>query len=308
MQIKQLEYLLKTVECGSITKASQQMFVSQPSLTKAIMNLEEEFGIQILVRKARGVVLTPEGKKFVRYARSVLTAVHALERNVIDPPEVDGSRLFVAAQQLDFIYRLFLDVYQENKHKNIHYSLIETDRNQVTRLVLDRKADLGLLVRSNNDAKTFLWHTDASRLQIDVIDRAPVYACVGPHCPYYDRSSITFSEAEAIPHIVLDMEDAAREDLYIDVSRHHFNTQKIVFFNTVAACEQFLLETDSMLYTAKWATGCFRDPRIRILPVLLDEGDDLQFENELLLIRRVNDPIDSTEAQFIQRLYDHFSE
>ena len=69
MKIKQLEYLLEVVECGSISKAAQQLFVSQPSLTKSIMGLEEEYGIQILIRKPRGIELTEEGKRFIHYAQ-----------------------------------------------------------------------------------------------------------------------------------------------------------------------------------------------------------------------------------------------
>ena len=47
MQIQQLEYLMKVVECGSITRAAQQLFLSQPSLTKSISNLESEYHIKI---------------------------------------------------------------------------------------------------------------------------------------------------------------------------------------------------------------------------------------------------------------------
>lgn len=60
MKMKQLEYLLKIAECGSITKASEQLFVSQPTLTKAVMNLEEEYGVQLLVRKTRGCFRDPK--------------------------------------------------------------------------------------------------------------------------------------------------------------------------------------------------------------------------------------------------------
>ena len=61
LQIKQLEYLVKIVENGSISKAAEQLYITQPNLTKSISNLEKEYGIRLFNRKARGVELTAEG-------------------------------------------------------------------------------------------------------------------------------------------------------------------------------------------------------------------------------------------------------
>ena len=52
MQIKQLEYLVKIVENGSISKAAEQLYITQPNLTKAVSSLEKEYGIKIFNRKA----------------------------------------------------------------------------------------------------------------------------------------------------------------------------------------------------------------------------------------------------------------
>lgn len=139
MQMKQLEYIVKIAECGSISKAAQLLFVSQPSLTKSVMQLEQEYGIQILIRKARGVELTPEGKSFIHYARGVLTAARVLESTFSHQKHLTDtkkSRLFLASQQLDFVYDLMLKTYQLNRSKRIHYNLVETDRNAVTGLLL----------------------------------------------------------------------------------------------------------------------------------------------------------------------------
>ena len=69
MRIEQLQYLVKIVECGSITQAAKQLYLSQPSLTKAIQQLEAEYGVQLLRRTSQGIELTAEGRKFVFRAR-----------------------------------------------------------------------------------------------------------------------------------------------------------------------------------------------------------------------------------------------
>ena len=293
MKMKQLEYLIKIAECGSISKAAQELYISQPSLTKAISSLEEEFHVQLLLRKPRGVELTIEGKSFLHYARSVVTAASAL---------AGRSRLFIASQQLDFVHPLILKTYLQNQDRSLHYNLVETDRNDVTRIVLDGKADIGLFVRSSADAKSYLWNTESKRLSLHSLDKAGVYVCLGPCSPYYHRKSMCFSEVEKCPQVVLDMEEAATQDLFVDNKDNHFNMDKAIFFNSVTACEMFLLESEAVLYVAKWAIGCFRDARIRVLPVL----EASEEESELVWIKRRGDPLTPTEMQFLQHLYQYF--
>lgn len=72
MRLNQLEYFIKVVECGSITKAAQELYLSQPSLTKAVSGLEAEYDLKLFDRTAKGLKLTPEGRDFLEYAKSVV--------------------------------------------------------------------------------------------------------------------------------------------------------------------------------------------------------------------------------------------
>ena len=78
MKTEQLEQLLKVLECGSISKAARKLYISQPSLTKNIAQLESEYGIKILTRTSKGIELTEEGINFVFYAKQILTATNGL--------------------------------------------------------------------------------------------------------------------------------------------------------------------------------------------------------------------------------------
>ena len=276
-------------------------------VVELLATLEEEYNIQILIRKPRGVELTSDGKNFVYYARSVLAAANALEQNFTDMQGTPRSRLFLATQQLDFVHDLFFRTYLQNQDKRIHYNLVETDRNDVTRQVLSGNVDLGLLVRNVADAKTFLVNAEAKRLSVHSISRSGVYAAVGPYSPFYNRQIITFEEAENCPQLVLDMEAQATQNLYFDNVSNHFNTDKIIFVNSIRACEQFLVQSDLLLFVAKWAEGCFRDPRIRVIPVEYSDGENPGEEiNELLWIKRAGEPLNFTEYQFLRLLYHRF--
>ena len=68
MQLQQLEYFVKVAELGSLNKAAEVFYVTQPALSKAIQNLEQEIGAEVLRRTNKGVSMTEDGKKLYEYA------------------------------------------------------------------------------------------------------------------------------------------------------------------------------------------------------------------------------------------------
>ncbi|MBQ8400767.1 MAG: LysR family transcriptional regulator, partial [Clostridia bacterium] len=71
MTLQQLHYVIVISETGSMNKASEQLYIAQPSLTAAVKELEKEIGIQIFNRSGKGVTLTNDGMEFLTYARQV---------------------------------------------------------------------------------------------------------------------------------------------------------------------------------------------------------------------------------------------
>ncbi|WP_337370929.1 LysR family transcriptional regulator, partial [Parolsenella catena] len=80
MTLTQLRYVAKVAECGSITEAARQLYISQPSLSSAVRELEAELGIVIFNRSARGISLTPDGSEFLSYARQILEQTELVEQ------------------------------------------------------------------------------------------------------------------------------------------------------------------------------------------------------------------------------------
>src|ERR1700726_4221735 len=77
MELRHLRYFVAVAEAGSLTVAARMLHTSQPSLSRQIRNLEDEVGVQLLTRRARGIELTPAGRAFLEHARSVLSQVEA---------------------------------------------------------------------------------------------------------------------------------------------------------------------------------------------------------------------------------------
>ena len=307
MQIKQLEYLVKIVENGSISKAAEQLYITQPNLTKAVSSLEKEYGIRLFNRKARGVELRAEGKEFMRYARKVIAAADALDSNFLMQKKEARAELFLAAHQFDFIYDCLLKTYEAFSDHRIHFSLIETDRSDVVQQVLDGNADIGFFVRNDADAKSMIWHKEAGRLEFQVLDQGNYYICVGPKSKFYEHESVRYGEVKDCMQIALDMEESAKQDLYFDNELLRDGIQEqMIFFNTVSGCEHFLLNSDAVLFASKWTVGCFANPLVRTIPVEVESDLPTEGINELILVTRAGEQMNETERVFVELVMERF--
>ncbi len=300
MRLRQLEFFIKIVECGSVTRAANELYVSQPNLTKAINVLEQQYDVKLFERKGRGIELTLEGKEFLKQAKNVVAAAQALDNN-FNCSDKGLVRLFIATQQFDFIYRTLHQTYVENIEHKILYNLVETDRDEIIKLVLKADVDMGLLVLSEFDSRSFLWTSEKNRLDIEIIDTAPVYACVGPMSPLYGLECVPIEQAVNLPHIFLDMEPQAKSDVSQESYFKSKGNLKKLFFNSTRACEYFLLHTDGLMFASKWTLGCFEHTDIRTIKITYPKNYPPHL-NKLAYIKRLGDPLSKIEEQFITKI------
>ena len=87
MTLTQLRYAITVANSDSMNEAARNLFISQPSLSAAIKELEEEVGIEVFRRTNRGISVTPEGEEFIGYARQVVEQYNLIENKYIDKKE-----------------------------------------------------------------------------------------------------------------------------------------------------------------------------------------------------------------------------
>ena len=299
MKTEQLEQLLKVLECGSISKAARKLYISQPSLTKNIAQLESENGIKILTRTSKGIELTEEGINFVFYAKQILTATNGLN-NAFRNNHADCSRLFLASQEFDFLADILHELYVENTDNHVHYNILEVDRGEVILRVLNRRSDIGLIVSYGEHEKKQMWMRDAALLDMCPLAEGEVIVCVGPNSAYYNKERLTIEDARNALTICLDVEAQAKENLYFEIADHGFNTNRIMFFNSIHLCEEMLLKTDSVMFVSEWTKNCMTNPSLHFIPV------DLPRKTKLLCCTRKGESLSIHSLQFLRKLYRHF--
>ena len=150
MTIQQLRYSIAVAETGSITEAAKRLFISQPSLSSSIRELETEIGIQIFVRSRAGISITVEGMEFLGYARQVVEPMQALsDRYISGRPE--RQRFCVSTQHYTFTANAFVKLVQQYGQERYEFILNETQTNQILQDVRNRFCDVGILYLSQGN-------------------------------------------------------------------------------------------------------------------------------------------------------------
>ena len=131
MTLQQLKYVVATAEKGTVSEAAQSLFISQPSLTNAIRELEKEMNITIFIRTNKGITVSKEGEVFLGYARQVLEQASLLEEKYCGKQH--GKRQFcISTQHYSFAVNAFVDLIKEFGGDEYDFSIRETQTHERT--------------------------------------------------------------------------------------------------------------------------------------------------------------------------------
>lgn len=307
MRLIQLEYFVKIAECGSITKAAQELYVSQPSITKSIANLEAEYDIKLLDRTPKGVSLTPEGREFLEYAQDVLNSRRILENKFRKRGDAPVQRLCIASQQFDFTYTLLEQFYKE---KDITLAMVmeELDRGSVVEHVENRLADIGIMVLTRGDDRYLEASLRQKSLEIHKLDISGVYVCIPECSPLYKKEEIVPADTTASLQVALDMDKELRRKIMGGEMSETIDRKQIVFCNTVSACLHFMRQTGAIMCVPRWVLGLIEpEPDMRVVPLKSSDGRPWPEVNRLVWIKRENEELSILESKFVRLLTERFS-
>lgn len=200
MKLQQLRYVVKVAECGSITEASRRLFVSQPSITASIRDLENEMGVHIFERTNKGVIVSEEGETFLGYARQVLDQADLLEGKYKGTSE-QVPHFSVSCQHYSFAVNAFVDVIREFDAARYDFTLREEQTHEIIEDVAHMKSELGILYLSEHNREVIERMLAANELVFEGLFCASphVFVCAGH--PLAGRSSVTLEDLEDYPFL-----------------------------------------------------------------------------------------------------------
>lgn len=203
MTLQQLKYAVTVAECGTISAAAEKLFISQPSLTTAIRELESEMGVTIFSRTNRGVIVSREGEEFLGYARQILSQAQLLQER-FSGREQGEKRFAVSSQHFNFTVLAFSRLVQNFRGPRYSFHFRETTTYEVLEDVSQLRSEVGILAL-NEDNERFLRRMFGKLgLEFTELKRVQAELFVSAEHPLAGRRFVTVEDVRPYPCITFE--------------------------------------------------------------------------------------------------------
>ena len=200
MTLRQLQYVLTVATKGSISEAAKTLFVSQPSLTSTVRDLEDEIGITLFNRTNRGTVVTSEGEEFLAYARQVVDQVDLLEQKYSGKKR--GRQDFcVSAQHYSFVVEAFVDVLRDYGGDEYDFRIRETQTYEIIEDVAKLRSQVGVLYLNRENEKVLRKTLQTHELLFTRLFVAKPHVFIGSKNPLANKEVITLRDLAPFPRL-----------------------------------------------------------------------------------------------------------
>ena len=211
MTLQQLTYLVTVAECGNITDAAERLFLSQPSLSAAIHNLEKEMGVTAFVRSNKGVTVTQEGEELLSFARMLLEQADIMQEHFgVGKKRV--PKFCVSCQHYSFAVNAFVEVVKEYNADQYGFILRETQTGEIIDDVAQGKSEIGILYLSEHNEEVITKLLKKNELVFEELFVANPHVFLCKDHPLAEHTLITVDDLKPYPYLVF--EQGERNSFY----------------------------------------------------------------------------------------------
>jgi len=206
MTLQQVLYALTIADCGSMNKASEKLFIVQPTLTSAIQELENELGLTIFLRTRKGVIPTPEGAEFLNDIRNFYTHYNTVIQKY--EGEGDYKRKFgVSTQHYSFAVKAFTEMAKKYDMKEFDFAIRETQTKKVLTDVGSLKSEIGVLFMSSRNRKAIEKIMKDEELEFHPLIKCRAYVYLWGAHPLANKKTISFEQLEPYPCLSFEQDE-----------------------------------------------------------------------------------------------------
>lgn len=200
LTLQQLKYILTVAECGSINEAAKQLFISQPSLSNAIKDVEATVRKTLFLRTPKGMDPTEEGMEFLGYARQVLQQMEILEGKYLRE-QGRKQRFSVSTQHYTFAANAFVELVQQFGEDFYDFTLYEGTTHEIIENVKNLRSDVGLLYLSHENETVIRKLLRESNLVFTPLFTAKPHVFLCNRHPLADQAVLTLKKLEPYPYV-----------------------------------------------------------------------------------------------------------
>lgn len=250
MNLQHLQYIIEIDNCGSISKAAQNLYVSQPYLSKILRETEAEYHLSIFTRGKNGIALTESGRLFISMAKDLLNSAANFEKAFED--RRDSFRLRVVSSSSSHSMDAFIRMVNALPDTVLRFSYRETIGSEVINAVYTREADIGVIMLPDAAAPETIELMEARRISYHKLFEHGTWLLVGEGHPLAERREPVTMEDLYQYNLVLyplrtDPETRVSEAVYnqeplglFDLNRFH----QIIYVHNRAALHNILARTN----------------------------------------------------------------
>ncbi|MCX7714928.1 MAG: LysR family transcriptional regulator [Clostridia bacterium] len=203
MTLRQLEYIVKIVECGSITEAAKKLFIAQPSLSAAVKELEDEFGIEIFNRTSKGISLTVDGTEFLSYARQIIEQTELMQQRYTGK-KPSKQLCSISTQHYAFAVNAFVELLSGLDADEYEFTLRETRTHEIIEDVKNLRSEIGIIYLSDFNEKVLNKLLKENHLVFNPLFEADPHVFVSSKHPLAKNASVTLEDLENFPFLAFE--------------------------------------------------------------------------------------------------------
>ena len=200
MTLQQLKYAITVAQTGAITEAAEKLYISQPSLTNAIHELEKEMNIEIFTRTNKGIIVSKDGEDFLGYARQVLEQAAVLE----DKYKGGGGgkkKFCISTQHYSFAVNAFVDLIKKYGQDEYDFSIRETQTYEIIEDVAKMNSELGIIFMDDFNDVVLNKILKSNDLEFHQLYSAKPHVFISRRHPLAGKQIITNEQLEAYPYL-----------------------------------------------------------------------------------------------------------
>lgn len=203
MRIQQLQYIIKIVETGSMNEAAKQLYITQPSLSNAVRDLEQEMGITIFIRNPKGITLTKDGVEFLSYARQVIEQTDLLEERYKNPT-AQRELFSVSSQHYAFVVNAFVSLLNKTDMTKYELFLRETRTYEIIDDVKNFRSEIGVLFLNSYNRDVLTKMFDDNHLVATNLFSTQPHIFVSKDNPLANKEIIQLEDLVDFPYLSYD--------------------------------------------------------------------------------------------------------
>lgn len=206
MTLLQLKYVITIADTGSMNEAAKQLFLTQPSLSSSVKDLEHEVGVEIFKRTNRGITVTSEGKEFLGYARQVLQQQKLLEDRYVNQTNTK-KKFGVSTQHYTFAVKAFVEMVKQFGMEEYEFAINETKTYDVIEDVRNFKSELGILYINEFNGKVLKKILRDNNLEFVELFPCKTYVYLAKEHPLAGYDILTMDDLRDYPCLSFDQGD-----------------------------------------------------------------------------------------------------